>query len=199
MKMETKEEYKTDETPESTDQAESTEAAITPEMEKLIAKMIQSETDKVRTKYVKDIEGLKNENETIKKKAMSDEEKRKYDLDQLQKQLAEKEKDVLHKEMALKTVDLLKANDLPLEFKEFITVTSEDELSEKLTKLKAIWLAALQQQVDGTFKAGGRTVERTMAGAQTEIQKLEEAYNKATNNADKVRYKMQLFELQKQK
>lgn len=165
----------------------------------MVQKMIQSENDKVRTEYTKKLKAVESEKEEILKKSMSDEEKRQYELDQMQKQLEEKEQAITTREMTIKTVDLLKDNDMPLEFRDFITATSEEELTEKITKLKTVWNEALKQHVEGTFKAGGREPQRNMQSAMTELQKLEDAYNKATTNQERVRLKMQMHKLQNNK
>ena len=177
----------------ATDEAKETEKPLTLEM---VQKMIQSENDKIRTEYTKKLKAVETEKEEILKKSMSDEEKRQYELDQMQKQLEEKERAITHKEMTIKTVDLLKANDLPLEFRDFITASNDDELTDRITKLKSVWLDAIKQHVDGTFKAGGREPQRNIAGNMTEMQKLEDQYNNAKSNQDRVRLKLQMHKLQ---
>ena len=177
----------------ATDEAKETEKPLTLEM---VQKMIQSENDKIRTEYTKKLKAVETEKEEILKKSMSDEEKRQYELDQMQKQLEEKERAITHKEMTIKTVDLLKANDLPLEFRDFITANTDDELTDRITKLKSVWLDAIKAHVDGTFKAGGREPQRNIAGNMTEMQKLEDQYNKASTNQERVRLKLQMHKLQ---
>lgn len=183
----------------ATEEATESKEAEQPLTMEMVQKMLQSETDKIRTEYTKKLKAVETEKEEIVKKSMSDEEKRQYELDQLQKQLQDKEAAILQKEMTIKTVDLLKENDLPLEFKDFINASNDEELTDRLTKLKTVWNDALKQHVDGTFKSGGRVPERTMQGSQTKLQQLEDEYNKTTSNSDRIRLKMEMFNLQNKK
>ena len=180
----------------ATDEAKETEKPLTREM---VQKMIQSENDKIRTEYTKKLKAVETEKEEILKKQMSEDEKRQYELDQLQKQLQEKEQAITHKEMTIKTVDLLKANDMPIEFRDFITATNEEELTEKITKLKTLWSDAIKTAVQGTFQAGGREPQRNISGTMTEIQKLEEAYDNAKSNAEKIQIKQLIWKAQNTK
>ena len=57
-----------------------------------IKKLIQSETDKVRTEYAKKLKAEQDEKDRLLKEKMSDEEKAKFERDKLQKDLEERER-----------------------------------------------------------------------------------------------------------
>lgn len=86
-----------------------------------LEKHIQSETDKVRTKYTQQIKEL----EQFKPKEKTEEE---LALEQRIKELETKEKELQAKERQYKVQDTLKANNLPSELAKYINVNGEDEI-----------------------------------------------------------------------
>ena len=120
-----------------------------------IEKMIQSAEDRVRTEYSKKLKGLEQEKEKLEKEKMSEEEKRKYELEKLQNELSEKENAVKERELSLKTVDLLRENELPLEFAEFIKGEDEESTQKRVEKFKDMFQKSIQAAVEEKFKEGG--------------------------------------------
>lgn len=121
-----------------------------------IMKLIQSETDKVRTEYSKKLKDKDKELEETKKSKMSDAEKAEYELNQLKENLSQKEKDLLTKEMTLTTIELLKENDLPLEVKDFLMGKDEESTVSNIKVFKDMFSKAVEQAVEGRFKSSGK-------------------------------------------
>lgn len=126
-----------------------------------IKKLIQSETDKVRTEYSKKLKSLEKEKEDLLKEKMSEDEKKAFEFEQLQKELSDKEKAIQERELNLKTIELLKESELPLEFRSFVVGIDEDTTIKNVEAFKAQWQQSIKEEVDKRFKASGREVERS--------------------------------------
>lgn len=96
-----------------------------------LEKHIQSETDKVRTKYTQQIKDL----EQYKPKEKTDEE---IALEQRIKELETKENEIKSKENLFKVQDTLSKNGLPSELAKYINVNGDDELETIATDLGSI-------------------------------------------------------------
>jgi hypothetical protein len=148
-----------------------------------VQKLIQSETDKIRTEYSKKLKTTEKEKEDLLKTKMTDDEKVKFELEKLQKELSEKEKSILAKELTIKTIDLLKENDLPLDFKDFVLADSEENTINKIKKFKEIWNKAIANTVDDKFKDNGRKPNESPK-AKDELAQLQEQYNDCMKKGD---------------
>ena len=78
-----------------------------------VEKMIQSETDRVRTEYSKKVKALEAEAESLKKEKMTAEEKAKYEDDLRRKELEDKDRELTQKELRLKSYEIMREKDLP--------------------------------------------------------------------------------------
>jgi len=90
---------------------------LTPEEYAELEKFIQSETDKVRTKYSQEKKALEEELLKYKPKEKSKEE---LELEARIKELQEKENALAQKERELKLQETLQANNLPKELAKYI-------------------------------------------------------------------------------
>ena len=132
-----------------------------------VRKLIQSETDKVRTEYSRKLKEAQAELERLKAEKMTEEEKAKYEQEKLQKELQEKEQALLQRELNLLAVDLLTEAKMPLEFKEFVVGVDEETTKAKVTTLKNLWNTALEQAVKERFKEKGRDPYDTSGSGDT--------------------------------
>lgn len=157
----------------ATDTTEETKEELTLEQ---VQKMIQSETDKVRTEYSKKLKALEREKEELEKAKMTEEEKAKYELEKYQKELAEKEKAIALKELTITTGDLLKENGLPFEFRDFLIGTDEEDTKLKISLFKKEWDKAIKAEVESRFKASGREINKGSKRTMTreEIMKIQD-------------------------
>jgi len=146
------EEKKDEEKKNDTEQQE-----LTPEK---VKKMIQSETDKVRTEYVKKLKALEKEKEELLKEKMTEEEKKKFEQEKREKELMEKEKLIREKEIRLRAINLLQENEMPISFQEYVLAETEEEVEKKILNLKELWKKELQAAVEKEFKAHGREPDK---------------------------------------
>lgn len=121
-----------------------------------VQRMIQSETDKVRTEYSQKLKDAKAEAERLAKEKMSEEEKAEFERQKLQKELQEKEQALLERELNLKAIDLLTEAKMPLTFKEFVVGADEETTKAKVKTLKTLWTEELEKAVKERFKEKGR-------------------------------------------
>ena len=120
-----------------------------------IRKLIQSETDKVRTEYANKLKAEKEEKEKLLKEKMSDEEKAKYERDKLINDLKEREAALSAREVALHTIDKLTEAKLPLAFKDFLVGASKEDADKNISAFQTAWQTAIKAEVDEKFKQGG--------------------------------------------
>jgi septation ring formation regulator EzrA len=92
---------------------------LTQEQIEAVQKIIQSETDKVRTKYSSELKTVNDELAQYKPKQKSDSE---LALEQRIANLEAKEKEVANKERAMTIADKLKAKGLPGELAQYLNV-----------------------------------------------------------------------------
>lgn len=92
---------------------------LTQEQIEAVQKIIQSETDKVRTKYSSELKTVNDELAQYKPKQKSDSE---LALEQRIANLEAKEKEVANKERAMTIADKLKAKGLPSELAQYLNV-----------------------------------------------------------------------------
>ena len=124
-----------------------------------IQKMIQSETDKVRTEYSKKLKALEAEKEELLKEKMTEEEKNKFEQEKRAKELADKEKLIQEREIRLKAINLLQKNEMPIIFQDFVLADSEENVEKKVMTLKEIWKKEMQEAIENKFKDHGRKPE----------------------------------------
>ena len=117
-----------------------------------ISKIIQSETDKVRTEYSKQFKAMQQAMDDLKKSQMTEAELRKYK----EAQLGEREATLQRKELELLAVDVLREHDIPLNLREFIVGKDADETKARAGALKTEFQKAVEAAVSERFKAGGR-------------------------------------------
>lgn len=125
-----------------------------------IQKMIQSETDRVRTEYSKKLKEKETELEKLQTEKMTEEEKRQHEIEQREKTLAEKEAELKKERLINKTVNLLKENELSLDFSEFVIGQDEDSTKEKVSTFKKLWDSEMQKSIDNLYKSNGRKVKK---------------------------------------
>jgi len=123
-----------------------------------IAKAKQSEGDRVRTEYAAKLKAEQEENERLLKEKMSDEEKTKYEREQYEKKLADREAALNAREIELHLVDKLREFDIDSDFQQFAPnfQTKEDVAAFASLVSKSI-KAGVKRDVDARFKEAGST------------------------------------------
>ena len=116
-----------------------------------VQKIVQSETDKVRTELHQKLKAKETEIETLKKSQMSEKELREYK----EKQLQEKERELLQKELVIVATDSLKDSGLPIEFREFVISDNAETTKTRVLALKETFQKAVEAAVQDKFKSAG--------------------------------------------
>ena len=128
-----------------------------------LKKLIQSEVDKVRTKYSNEKANLQKELDKLKKEKMTEEEIKQLEITEKEKTLAERERALLEKEnrlyaiKAIKTAGLDDGSDISLELIDFVMADSEEEIATKVKAFGNLVKKFVTAEVDKRFKANGRT------------------------------------------
>ena len=120
-------------TPEQLAKIEELKASIA---EEEVQKKIQSEADKVRSKYAKELKEMQDKLKAIEDAKLTEEEKLIKEKAEKEKLLAEREAQLLKKELDFDSLALLAENNLDKSFLNFLTGQTIDERKEQLNVLK---------------------------------------------------------------
>lgn len=126
-----------------------------------VAKMIQKETDKIRTEYSKKVKDLEAEKERLIQEKMTEEEKREHQLKSLQADLTAKEQALRGRELEHHAIGVIQQQQLPLDFVPFIRGSSEDDTLARVETFKTAWQKAIQAAVDERFRSVGGDQRRS--------------------------------------
>ena len=126
-----------------------------------VQKMIQSETDKVRTEYSKRLKDVEAEKKKIEDEKLSTEEKLKLEQERKEKALAEKEQELTTKELKLRSYDVMKEHKVPEELQEVLlaAVSDEEELNSRGELIGKAFSEAVEKAVSERLKDYGRSPE----------------------------------------
>lgn len=126
-----------------------------------LEKIIQSETDKVRTKYSKELKALKEELESLKTAQMTEKEKQEYEEKKRQEALEAKEKELRQKELNLKSFEVITEQRLDPRLRPFILADTEEEIENRAKELKLIINSLINNALQEKIKGLGREPHRT--------------------------------------
>lgn len=174
------------ETTPETAQAESPSAAE-------IEKMIQRAVDRATNKLGNDNKNLRSELEKERRKNLSDKEIKDLELQEKEKQIADRERALTEKEnrlfaiKAIKEAGLDDGSDASLAIVDFVKGETEDETVERVKTFAALVERIVKGRVDGVFKASGRTPgvgseTAANAGGQNDSLAIRMARNTASAN-----------------
>lgn len=127
----------------------------------MVDKMVQSETDKVRTKYVKELKTLQEQLEQLKLAQMNEKEKKAYEEQKRQKELEEKERELRQKELNLKSFEVITEQRLDPRLRPFILADTEEEIENRAKELKSIIDSLVNNALQERIKGLGREPHRT--------------------------------------
>ncbi|MCQ2743517.1 MAG: DUF4355 domain-containing protein [bacterium] len=129
-----------------------------------IEKMIQSRVDKMVAKFGKEKADMKKELDELRKKNLSDEERRQLESQEREKELAEKERMLADREnrfyamKAIKNVGLDDGSEEALNIIDFVLGDTEEVINEKVKNFKALVDKMVLNATDKKFKDNGRTL-----------------------------------------
>ena len=92
------------------------------------------------------------ENEAKKLAKMNADEKQKYQLDQRDQELADREKAIARKELTAEAKAMLSERDLPVELVNVVDLTSAETVSESITSIQKAWEESVQKGVSERMK-----------------------------------------------
>ena len=113
-----------------------------------IGKMLSAE----RSKWEAEQEAKENEAKKLAK--MNADEKQKYQLDQREQELADREKAIARKELTAEAKAMLSERDLPVELVNVVDLTSAETVSKSVAVLQKSWEQAVQKGVQEKLKGG---------------------------------------------
>lgn len=111
-----------------------------------IGKMLSAE----RSKWEAEQEAKENEAKKLAK--MNADEKQKYQLDQREQELANREKAIARKELTAEAKSMLSERDLPVELVNVVDLTSAETVSASIGALQKSWEQAVQKGVQEKLK-----------------------------------------------
>ena len=111
-----------------------------------IGKMLSAE----RSKWEAEQEAKENEAKKLAK--MNADEKQKYQLDQREQELADREKAIARKELTAEAKAMLSERDLPVELVNVVDLTNAETVSASIGALQKSWEQAVQKGVQEKLK-----------------------------------------------
>ena len=111
-----------------------------------IGKMLSAE----RSKWEAEQEAKENEAKKLAK--MNADEKQKYQLDQREQELANREKAIARKELTAEARAMLSERDLPVELVDVVDLTNAETVSASIGALQKSWEQAVQKGVQEKLK-----------------------------------------------
>ncbi|CAG5332995.1 phage capsid and scaffold [Streptococcus pneumoniae] len=132
-----------------------------------IGKMLSAE----RSKWKSEQEAKENEAKKLAK--MNADEKQKYQLDQREQELADREKAIARKELTAEAKAMLSERDLPVELVNVVDLTNAETVSESITSIQKAWEESVQKGVSERMKGSA-----PIKNAQTVQQEVTEKWRK---------------------
>ena len=132
-----------------------------------IGKMLSAE----RSKWEAEQEARENEAKKLAK--MNADEKQKYQLDQREQELADREKAIARKELTAEAKAMLSERDLPVDLVNVVDLTSAETVSESITSIQKAWEESVQKGVSERMKGSA-----PIKNAQTVQQEVTEKWRK---------------------
>lgn len=125
--------------------------------------LLQSESDRrvtqalksAREKWSYEVEQrIEEEKKEFERRfALSLAKKEKELFDKFMEEIEKRERALKHKELVIKTVDLLLERRLPVEFKDFIVEKDEESTGKRLESFNKLWHAKLDEAVNKNIQA----------------------------------------------
>jgi hypothetical protein len=140
---------------EQQQQEQQTETKEQPLTMEAVQKLIQSETDKIRTQYSQKVKEKEKELEDVKTQNMSELEKQQYELDKARNELERQKAELKQEKLTNKVTDLLNEKKLPLDFKSWLIGNDEESTTKNVETFQQTWNTAIQSAVEERFKQNG--------------------------------------------
>lgn len=148
-----------------------------------IKKLIQSEVDKVRTKYSQANAELQKKYDSLKQEKLTDDERKQLEIDEREKKIADREKELNDRDhrwyalKAIKNAGLDHGDDTALELVDFVMADSEELIDKKVKTFNSLVKKLVKEEVDVTFKQNGRDISKGAVGASENNPFSKEHFN----------------------
>ena len=129
-----------------------TEAPLTLEA---VKKLIQSETDRVRTEYVQKLKTVESEKETLIKERMTEKERTQFELEQRERSIAEKDRAIADRELALERANVIAEMEIPKLLADFVSGKDRDSLASNAKKLMEHFNTEVLKEVNKRLAGAG--------------------------------------------
>ena len=134
-----------------------------------IGKMLSAE----RSKWEAEQEAKENEAKKLAK--MNADEKQKYQLDQREQELADREKAIARKELTAEAKAMLSERGLPVELVSVVDLSNAEAVTESVASIQKTWEDAVQKGVSDRMK-GSAPIKTAPANQQEVIEKWREDF-----------------------
>lgn len=129
---------------------------LDPKVKAYFEKMIQSETDKIRTKYTQEKQNLEKELNGLKRKHMTEQERLDHERQEKERVLQERERELTRKSLELVATTELATAGLPVEFRDLVVGVDEKDTKNRIQTVKTLLDKRVEEEVTNRLKAGGR-------------------------------------------
>ena len=146
----------TGQTPEDGEAVQEPKQEITMDM---VKKMIQSETDRVRTEYSRKLKETEAEKETLLKERMSEKERANYELERQKKENEEVRRDLANQKLQLERASVIGELEVPKSLADYVTGENRDEIAAKATQLMDAFKSEVAREVNRKLAGSTATPE----------------------------------------
>lgn len=133
---------------------------------------LQAEIEKINTQHQAELETARSEAEKLAK--MSADEKAKFEFEQRENKLTEKEQAIAARELRSETLNVLSEKSLPHEIIDIVLADDADKTSKNIEAFKSVFDKAVQASVEERLKGTSPQVGNGTAGKGTEEQVREQ-------------------------
>lgn len=134
-----------------------------------IGKMLSAE----RSKWEAEQEAKENEAKKLAK--MNADEKKDYQLKQLEQELADREKAIVRKELTAEAKTMLSERGLPVELVAVVDLSNAEAVTESVASIQKTWEDAVQKGVSERMK-GGAPIKTAPANQQEVTEKWKQDF-----------------------
>ena len=134
-----------------------------------IGKMLSAE----RSKWEAEQEAKENEAKKLAK--MNADEKQKYQLDQREQELADREQAIVRKELTAEAKTMLSERGLPVELVNVVDLSNAETVTESVASIQKTWEDAVQKGVSDRMK-GSAPIKTASANQQEVTKKWEQDF-----------------------
>ncbi|MED4377977.1 DUF4355 domain-containing protein [Schinkia azotoformans] len=139
-------------------------------------KKLQEELAKATAKHNEDIEAARSEAEKLAK--MTADEKAKYEFEQREKKVEEKEKEIVLRELRAETLNTLSEKNIPQEVIDIVLADNAENTAKNIDAFKSVFDKAVQAAVEARLSGKSPQVGSGTATKGTEEQ-VREQFSKA--------------------